>query len=164
MSERIPAGGPYKAAVGLHESLNLEHIVEAKRVLSIYCSAGRDYCREIIGRLSEVSSLVARARIEDLSWNTEYSGLDAGILGIVRRITEFYAKYIAGFIATFGEDPLMIIRGVVQYGPTVLQEGEIARLPLEKAAALYAAGLAEPVEATAIKVGKQCIGGWREEE
>ena len=39
MSSEVPAGGPYKAALGMHEPLTVEHLKEARRQLSYYCTA-----------------------------------------------------------------------------------------------------------------------------
>ncbi len=163
MSERVPVGGPYRAAVGLHDSLNLQHIRDVKRIISIYCSGPRDYCCELLQRLVETGLLVARARLEDLVWDEEYKGLDAGLFKLYSRLVEFYAWYISGVIASYNEDPLVKITGVVQVDNVVLQPGEYARLPLSVAAALYLAGLAEPVRATAIKASGACIGEGEEE-
>ena len=163
MSERVPVGGPYRAAVSLHESLNLQHIREVKRIISTYCSEPGEYCCELLRRLAEASRLIARVRIEDLAGDPSYKGLDADLFKLYLRLVEFYAWYLSGGMATYNEDPIVRITRIVQVENVVLQPGEYARLPLALAASLYLAGLAEPVRATAIKASGACIGEGEEE-
>ncbi len=158
MSERIPAGGPYKAAIGMHEPLSLEHLMEAKRMLSVYCGAGEQYCCSLIRYLVEASLLVARSRLNDLIDNKKYNGIDKGLLVLYDRLIKFYALYISGLALTFGEDPIMIAKHRVEIDGVLVQPGEYIRLPVDKAAALYLAGIMEPAQTTFIKIGTTCIG------
>jgi len=156
VSERVPAGGPYRAAVGLHDRLTLEHLQEARRLLSSYCSSGMDYCCRVLRLLGMMSPLVARARLEDLSRNSSYEGLDKGIIDLYRRLERFYSDYVTGVLLEYGEDVIVIIKRLVEIDGVVLVPGEYVRLPPGEAASLFLAGLAMPGEATAIKIGRLC--------
>lgn len=155
MSERVPAGGPYRAAAGMHERLTLEHLSEARRLLSSYCRSSRDYCCRVASILTAISPLVARARLEDLS-KGDYEGLDKGIIEIFQRLIDFYARYIGGELLTYGEDVVVRVRSLVEVEGVTLYPGEYARLPPGRAAALVIAGMAEPGRATAIKIAGEC--------
>ena len=148
MSERVPAGGPFRAAAGLHEPLSLEHIHEAKRLLSSYCP-GR-FCGELLSRLEPTSLLVAEARLQGLAWREKYAGVDEGILSAYRELVEHYARYIAGLYATHGEYLLVEVTGAVEVDGVLLRKGEVARLPPGKALRLVLAGLARPLQGPSI--------------
>ena len=150
MSERVPAGGPYRAAAGLHEPLSLEHIHEAKRLLSSYCP-GR-FCGELLGRLEATGLLVAEARIQGLAWSEKYAGVDEDILEAYRELVAHYARYISGAYATHGEYILVEIEATVEVDGVLLRRGEVARLPPGKALRLALAGLARPLPETSIKL------------
>ncbi len=150
MSERIPAGGAYRAATGMHDSLNLEHIVEAKRLLYTYCPG--EFCRRFLDLLSEASGLVAKARIEDLSYKESYSGIDSGVMNLYRGLVDFYSGYLSGVLVTVGEDVVVRVLSPLSIDGVVVEAGETVRLPPERAAGLVLAGLAEALRETAIKL------------
>ncbi len=158
MSERIPAGGPYKAAAGLHEPLSLEHLMEARRAASIYCGSQDEYCCQFLRHLKKASILVAKARIRDLVENANYTGIDSGILELYNRLVEFYADYISASLLSYGENPVMHLRTSIVLDGVKLEKGEYVEMDPAKAAALYVASIAEPVETTFIKIGTACIG------
>ena len=150
MSERVPAGGPFKSAVGLHEALNVEHLREAKRLLSTYCMEPGDYCESYLERLMRISRLVASSRLEDLKGDEDYAGVDQEIIRLYSRIIEFYSSYIAGVVSTFGEHVIVKAKSTFEVGRALYIRGEIVKLPLDKAAPLYVAGLVEPVKSAAV--------------
>ncbi len=150
MSERVPAGGVFRAASMMHESLNLEHLNEAKSLLYTYCPG--PFCREFLDRLAEASKLVAKARLSDLSFDENYMGIDGGLFKAVRRILEVYSDYISGIAVTFGEDMAVRVISPFALDNTVVEPGEIVPVPLDKGVGLILAGLAEPVRETAIKL------------
>lgn len=152
MSERIPAGGPFRAAAGLHESLTLEHLREARQALSYFCSSG-GFCGEYLERMLEVARAVAELRINDLAWKKGYVGLDRGVMEIYQRLVHFYSHYIAGVLVTVGEDVLVRSKANLDYGGLVLVKGDVTMLKVDLAASLYVAGLVEPVESNAIRLG-----------
>ena len=150
MSERVPAGGPFRAASGMHDSLNLEHLSDAKTILYTYCP-GR-FCKEFLGRLMEASMLVAKARLHDLSFSDNYVGIDKGFFDSMRMMVEIYADYISGLAVTFGEDIVVRIKTVLVLDDIVLEPGDVVPLPLDKAVGLILAGVAELARETAIKL------------
>ena len=160
MSERVPAGGPFKAAAGMHESLSLEHLGEARRLLSSYCGSGEEYCCRVVSILRTVAPLVARARIEDLALSGQsYEGLDKPVLGLFSRLAELYAEYISGLLLTHGEDVIVQALRAFELEGVRVWPGEYVRLPPARALALVAAGLARPARALAIKAGGDCGSG-----
>ena len=152
MSSEIPAGGPYKAALGMHEPLTVEHLKEARRQLSYYCTAHVKFCREFIAKVREASINVARARLEDLPASKDYMGVDKGVLDVAERLVSFYADYIAGLLALHGEDVAVEARADIKIGRLPLRKGEIAFLDPGLAARLSVAGLAEPVRSNSISL------------
>jgi hypothetical protein len=159
LSERIPAGGPYRAAVGLHDTLSLEHIEEARRVLATYCRAPTDLCCRLLSILEEASTLVAWARLTNLARSEKYEGIDSGIISLLGKLVYFYSQYIMGALLGYGDDVIVEVLSPVRINGMDLSPGEYVRLDPGKAAALYLAGLARPGEATAIKVGRACKKG-----
>ncbi len=151
MSERVPAGGPYRAAAGMHESLNLEHLSEARRLLYTYCPG--EFCGEYLERLRKSSLIIARTRIEDLSRDANYVGIDKGILDLYRRMIELYSEYISGLLVTVGENIVVkTLMPVALDDRVVVEKGESLPLPPMKAFGLILAGLAEPIRETAIRL------------
>lgn len=160
MSERVPAGGAYRAAVGLHEPLSVEHLRAARHLLSIYCRTANPFCSKYLDLVRRASLLVARARIEDLSSDSSYSGIDEGVIRALERLVDFYSNLIAGIMVTVGEYVLVKARATVIGGGADLVEGEVSLVPIDRAATLYVAGLVEPVKsAAAVKPGEEPPGG-----
>ncbi len=164
MSERVPAGGPFRAAAGMHDMLSLEHLIEARRIISSYCGAGEEYCCRITRLIMDSSRLIAKIRLEDLADNEDYKGLDRGILDIKRKLVELYADYIAGALLGYGEDVVVRIESLVELDGAVFYPGEYLRLDPARAISLVLAGLASPGEATSIKIGGLCSKGGRVQE
>ncbi|MCE4625576.1 MAG: hypothetical protein F7C35_06930 [Desulfurococcales archaeon] len=156
MSERVPAGGPYRAAIGLHEGFNLEHLSEARKILSTYCGSGRGYCCTVISMLERIAPLVARARLEDLAGDSKYEGLDKEVIELFSGLLEFYSGYISGLLLGYAEDVIVRVREAFRLEGHLLYPGEYVRLTPGKAAALTLAGLVEPGRATAFKAAQEC--------
>lgn len=159
MSNSIPAGGPFKAAVGLHEPLTASTLAQTRRILASYCaSSWRDLCLKIIKVSSEASALVSRARFEDLAFNGTYRGSDSPLFEKIRVIINFYAKLIAGLIVVYGDKPLVRAKAKVPLGNSTLEPGEVVLLPLAEAALLSALGFVEPVESNLLKFAQPGVG------
>ena len=152
MSERIPAGGPFRAAAGLHEPLSLEHLAEAKRVVSYYCPG--EFCWRLLALIEESSRLVAEARILDLSRSEKYMGLDRQVRDLYSRLVSYYSGLIAGFYAGYGESVAVEVLAHVEVDGVVLRPGETVALPPGRAAELVMAGLARPLEEILIKLAR----------
>ncbi len=130
----------------------MEHLVEAKRVLSNYCSTFNRFCKKYIKLIREISELVAKARVDDLSRKENYTGIDSGIFEMIRRLTEVYSEYMAGFYLTSEDRVAVKILRDVRVGNVCLEEGEIVFLPLREAVALNLAELALPLKSNLIKL------------
>jgi len=152
LSERIPVGGPFRAAAGLHEPLNYDHIGEAKRVIAYYCPG--EYCERLLALIEESAKLVAKARLEDLSRSEKYQGIDQGVIDLYLRLAEFYSGYISGFYAGYGELVAVEILASVEIDGVLVMPGETLLLPPGRAAALTVAGLARPLEEILIKLAR----------
>ena len=151
MSEGVPAGGPYKAAVGIHETLSIEKLRSDKRVLVNYCISNREYCSEFVKRVLEASRSIAATRLYDLS-GIDYKGIDSDIIFIFNKIVDFYSRYLAGMLVTHGEDVMVEIKHDVEVDGLSLNRGNITFLNPGKAAALYLAGLVRPIASNAINL------------
>jgi hypothetical protein len=130
----------------------MEHLVEAKRILANYCSSYTEFCEKYIELISEISKLVAKARMEDLVWSAEYTGIDSGVFELLRKIVDMYAEYIAGFYLTSEDRVAVRIVRDVRFGNTVLEKGEIIFLPVREAIALSIADIAEPLRSNLIRL------------
>jgi len=158
LSERVPAGGPFRAASGMHEALTLEHLNEAKKLVSSYCPG--DFCERLVELLSETSRLVAEARLQDLAWEEAYSGVDSNIVAVLRELVEYYANYIAGFYTVHGE--YIVVEATAAFeveDGILLKKGDVVRLPPGKAVRLIIAGLARPLWEASIKLAGVKPGG-----
>lgn len=151
MSERIPGGGPFRAASGMHESLSVEHVREARRMVSYYCRSP-EFCGPYVGRLRRVSVAVAALRLSDLSDGDDYRGVDEGFIRAYRMLLRLYASYLEGSLVVVGDYIIVEALGDVRSGDVKLVAGDVAPLPLEVAAGLYVAGLVRPVESNAIRL------------
>ena len=149
VSEGIPGGGPYRAAVGMHDPLTVEHLHSARNMLSIYCR-GSEFCREYMGLVEEASRLVAVARIHDLGG--DYRGIDMGIIEGVGRMIEFYARYLSGMYVTVGEMVLSRFNEVLTLDGILYMRGDITLLDPGRAVTLYASGVIEPVESIPARI------------
>ena len=153
MSERIPAGGPYRALSGTHEPLTSELLREARNALSSYCQGDRRFCVKYVEKVLEVSAGIAFKRLVDL-YGEDYRGVDSDVLRLLDSLVEFYSKYMAGVYALHGEEVLVKYKAGLTAGGRSVFPGEIAVLQPGEAAKLYIAGLAEPVasNATALRL------------
>ena len=158
MSRSIPAGGPFKAAIGLHEPLTGANLREAKKALLNYCISGPKFCKKYLEVLNEMSSLIARIRIDDLLFDEGYEGIDSGLFKALRTIIDFYAKILAGEVAGYGDRVLVVTAKDSWYNGRYLERGEVLLLPLPDALMLTALGVATPVESNLLKLALQGRG------
>ncbi|BAN89786.1 hypothetical protein [Aeropyrum camini] len=149
MSERVPAGGPYKAVSGSHEVLGSESLREAREALANYCSASRDYCSAYLERLLRLSRGIALKRLVDLYGDSGYKGVDKPVLEVLGSLVEFYASYISGLLPLHGEEVLVRSEATIMEGGVRLLKGEVTAASPGLAARLYVAGLASLVESNA---------------
>lgn len=149
MSERIPAGGPYRALSGAHEPLTSELLREARNMLSSYCQGDRRFCSKYVERVLEVSHRVAFKRLVDL-YGEEYRGVDRGIVKVFEDLIDFYSRYIAGVYALHGEEVLVKFKAEAVIGGRRVSPGEVAVLQPGEAARLYIGGFAEPVASNSV--------------
>jgi hypothetical protein len=152
MSKSIPAGGPFKAAVGLHEPLTGANLREAKKALLNYCLAGPDFCRKYLEVINNVSDLIAKVRLDDLLFEEKYEGVDAELFKALRAIVNTYAKILAGEVAGYGDRILVITTRETLYNGKHLKEGEILLLPISEALILTALSVVTPVESNLLKL------------
>ncbi len=111
-----------------------------------------------MSRLEDTSVRVAEARLTDLLRERDYTGIDSDIVGAVRQLVEWYARYIAGFYSTHGENVIVAVKATIEVDGALLEPGEVVRLPPGKAARLHLAGLAEPLTETSVKLAAS-LGG-----
>ncbi|MEB3816392.1 MAG: hypothetical protein LRS46_00405 [Desulfurococcales archaeon] len=159
MSKPIPAGGPYKAALGLHEALTATHIEVARRALFNYCLGEHRLCATYIKLISEVSKLVARARFEDLVYDESYRGSDADFFKIIRSSLEVYATALAGMLAGDGDKVLVRILRPVTVNGKLLDRDDLVLLTLSEAAFLAALGYVRAEESNILKLALQGEAG-----
>jgi len=137
--------------------LSMEHLLEAKRILSNYCSTFNRFCSEYLKLMEEISELVAKARVDDLTWKEGYAGIDSGIFDMIRKLVKMYSSYIAGFYLTAEDRVAVRILSEVRVGRSLLEEGEVVFLPVREALALSLAELAVPVESNLIKLQREVL-------
>lgn len=150
MSERIPAGGPFRASRGMHDSLNLEHLSEAKNQLYTYCPG--EFCESFLSKVKESAILVAKARLFDLSYDENYAGIDKDAISIYNRLVNLYAYYISGLLVNHGEDIVVRVVQPFSLNGIIMEPGEAVPVSLGRGIGLILAGLAEPLWETAIKL------------
>jgi len=154
LSKSMPAGGPYKAAVGLHEPLTAASLSASRKALLSYCaSKGRlPYCSKYLDLVTRLSRDISRARFEDLLFDSEYQGADSRLFAIIRRALEFYADLLAGKLGVYGDRILVKTRYPLRYHSLILEEGEIVLIPIPEALLLASLGLLEPLESNLLKL------------
>ncbi|MEB3774549.1 MAG: hypothetical protein GSR86_06470 [Desulfurococcales archaeon] len=152
MSEGVPAGGPYRAAVGMHDVLTVEHLRAARRLLSIYCRS-MGFCSQYLSILERSSRLISKSRLHELP-GTDYKGVDKEVIDTITRMVEFYSKYISGVYILLGEEVLVKATSHVEIDGRLLMEGDITTLTPGKALSLYLAGIVEPVESSGVLMGR----------
>lgn len=150
MSERVPLGGPFKAAMGMHEPQTLEPLREARRQLSTYCASPSEMCSKYLEVIVEVSSRMAAVRLEDITAKGAYEGIDKPIIAAYKKLLEIYAKYIAGLLVVWGDQLLVELSGNVEVKGRTLNKGDLVNLSLEEALGLILSGLAKPIESIAL--------------
>ncbi len=151
MSGRIPAGGAFRAAIGMHESLSVDHIREARKALLYYCLDER-HCQKYLSLLESSSKLIAKSRVADLAWDESYQGIDAPLFAVIRRLSSLYSEFISGKIVVVGDSMLVRMLSKVTVDSVEYEAGEVALIDIHYAVRLIASGLAEPVESNIIKL------------
>jgi hypothetical protein len=109
--------------------------------------------------MREVSPIIARMRMEALSREESYEGLDKELIGLYNSLIDFYSNYIMGSLLSYGEDVIVRVVKPFDLDGFTLLPGEYVRLKPERAAALILAGLVVPGKATSIKIGRRCKKG-----
>ncbi len=151
MSGRIPAGGAFRAAVGMHESLSVDHVREARKALLYYC-LGEKHCQKYLNLLDASARLIAKSRIADLAWEENYQGIDAPLFAVIRRLSKLYSEFISGKLVVVGDSMLVRILSSVTVDGVEYEAGDAALIDIHYAVRLIASGLAEPVESNIIKL------------
>ncbi len=145
MSEKIPAGGPYKAAIGIHEQLNADDIKDSRKLWSAYCSNDLELCRKFYDIIMNISNLISEARIEDVDAST-YQGIDKDFLYIINLIKNNYSLYLSGAVISFGEFVLVKFnRDISLPNGKFLEKNEISLIPIEEAILLSSLKYVSPV-------------------
>ncbi|MEM1927274.1 MAG: hypothetical protein QXS85_00835 [Acidilobaceae archaeon] len=150
MTERVPAGGPYRALSGMHEPLVLESVREARRLVSIYCQQPEVFCEQFVSIVSRAAEKIARVRVEDLLEARDYKGLDLSFFATLKKLLEVYAKYISGLLVTWNEYVIVQFLASTEIGGRVYERGEITILPLHEASLLNVIGLIKVFETSAL--------------
>jgi len=146
LSERIPAGGPFRAVIGLHEQLNAETIKEARKLWGIYCSEDVELCRRFSSIARKVSSQISLVRIEDIDPN-EYKGLDRDFLTTIKKIIDRYSTYLSGEAISFGEFVLVKFnKDLMLSDSKEYERGEVTLVQLEEAVLLSALDYVEIIK------------------
>ncbi|MDM7275754.1 MAG: hypothetical protein P3X22_006540 [Thermoprotei archaeon] len=151
MSERVPLGGPFKAAMGMHEPQTLEPLREARRQLSTYCASPSEVCGKYLEVIVEVSSRMAAVRLEDIAARGAYEGIDKPVIVAYKKLLEIYSKYLAGLFIVWGDQLLVELSGSVEVKGKMLNKGDLVNLSLEEALGLILSGLAKPIESIALR-------------
>ncbi|MEN3000135.1 MAG: hypothetical protein ABDH61_06160 [Acidilobaceae archaeon] len=134
------------------EPLSLEQLREARRVLSVYCRRRGEMCAKYLEISSRTAKAASGLRIFELVRSEEYSGIDAGIGGLIREIEELYALYLSGIWVTLAGDPLVKLLSDLTLEGARYERGDLVALSLEKAVVLSALGAAMPVKSVAAEL------------
>jgi hypothetical protein len=153
----IPAGGPFKAAMGIAEPLSKEHLKKTFDMISAYCGSkqGLEYCEKFRGELEEAALLIAFLRLKELGFNSKdksYDGLDKGVFEFINKLAEVYAAHIVGkYMITETGHVVARARKTFQhpYKKSFVVTGEYLFLALSDSVLLSALGFVDPVPAKA---------------
>ena len=153
----IPAGGPFKAAMGIAEPLSKDHLRKTYDVVSVYCGSkhGIEYCKRFQEELEEAALLIAFLRLKELGFNSKnesYDGLDKGIFDFISRLANVYAAHITGkYLIT--ETGHVVVRAKKSfqhpYKRSFVLTGEYLFLTLSDSVLLSALDFVEPIPAEA---------------
>ncbi|MDP8003031.1 MAG: hypothetical protein ACP5I6_01080 [Caldisphaera sp.] len=140
MSERIPVGGPFRAAIGLHEQVNADSIRDSRRLWGLYCSNDNKLCEKFYEIIYELSNYIAEMRIEDINYE-DYKGIDREFFAKLNKIKSDYASYLSGEIISFGEYVLVKAnKDLILLNNKFIERGEMTLVLLEEAILLSALG------------------------
>jgi len=133
LSERIPAGGPYKAAIGIHEQINADDIKDSRKLWSTYCSNDLELCKRFYNVVISMTNLISEARLEDIDVKN-YQGIDKEFLNVVETIKNNYSLYLSGGVISFGEFVLAKFnRDLTLLNGKFMEKNEVSLIPLEEA-------------------------------
>ncbi|MCE4617266.1 MAG: hypothetical protein F7C32_01605 [Desulfurococcales archaeon] len=157
--ENIPVGGPYKAAMGLHEPLTRDHIRKIQKILFTYCFESDDEteCRKMLWVLWEISKLIAKTRTFDLLKQEKREGLESDLYDFMEKLLSFYAKLIAGFYRVSEQGRIFVkIKRTVAHpeSNSRLEPGDFTFMRPSNAIILAAAGYVEIVELVSLPAEK----------
>jgi hypothetical protein len=140
LSERIPVGGPFRAAIGLHEQVNADSIRDSRRLWGLYCSNDNKLCEKFYEIIYELSNYIAEMRIEDINYE-DYKGIDREFFAKLNKIKSDYASYLSGEIISFGEYVLVKAnKDLILLNNKFIERGEMTLVLLEEAILLSALG------------------------
>ena len=150
--DNIPVGGPYKAAMGLHDPLTRDHIRRAQKMLFTYCFESDDekYCERFVNILWDMARLIAKTRISDLLEDTKKrEGLDSDLYDYLERMITYYSRFLGGFyrISEQGRIMVYVVKPIAHpESGAKLESGDYVFMRPASALALAAAGYVSPVE------------------
>ncbi|MCE4606719.1 MAG: hypothetical protein F7B59_05220 [Desulfurococcales archaeon] len=158
----IPAGGPFKAAMGVIESLSRDHVKKIMDLISSYCGnrSSSEYCNELIKQLQNSSELVSRIRLRDMGLSDgkrleDYSGLDKDVFTFIKEIVDIYAYHIGGnyLVTDSGNVVVRVKKGFHHpYKDIQLLEGDYTFLSFSDSIIFTALGLVSPVKSSIISI------------
>ena len=134
------------------ELLNSEHIREARRLLSVYCRKGGEMCTKYLEITSKTSRIVGSLRLLELRKSKDYSGIDAGIIELTRKVEELYSMYLSGIWLVSAGNPLVKLLSDLTLEGVRYEKGDLLALSIEKAVALSALGIAVPMKSVAVEL------------
>ncbi len=153
----IPAGGPFKAAMGIAEPLSKDHLRKTYDIVSVYCGSkqGLEYCRRFREELEEAALLIAFLRLKELGFNSKndgYDGIDKGVFDFINKLADVYAAHIIGkYLIT--ETGHVVVRAKKSfqhpYKKSFVVPGEYLFLALSDSILLSALEFVDPVSAKA---------------
>ena len=149
--ENIPVGGPYKAAMGLHEPLTRDHVRKVQKILFTYCFESDDEkeCKKILSVLWEISKLIAKTRATDLLRQEKREGLEADLYDYIERLLLFYAKLIAGLYKVSEQGRVFVkVKKMIMHpeSNSRLERGDFTFMRPANALILAASGYVEIIE------------------
>ncbi|MEB3756766.1 MAG: hypothetical protein GSR79_07925 [Desulfurococcales archaeon] len=156
----LPAGGPFKAAMGVIESLSRDHVKKTIDIVSSYCGtkSNGEFCNELIKQLQGSSKLVSRIRLRDMGLSggerlADYEGLDKDVFIFIKEMIKIYAYHIAGnYLVTDSGNVVVKVKKNFRHPSKNIQllEGDYTFLSFSDSIILTALGLVSPVESSVV--------------
>jgi len=152
LSERIPAGGPYKAAIGIHEQINADDIKDSRKLWGTYCSNDLELCKRFYNVVISMTKLISEARLEDIDAKN-YQGIDKEFLNIMEYIRNNYSLYLSGSVISFGEFILVKFnRDLTLLNGKFMEKNDVSLIPMEEALLLSSLNYVELVKTLSYKI------------